>query len=192
MPLYIRFVNRQAVVDQYFVAMNSKVKRGTKIISINGKSIDEIVRHIYPLMPTDGFTANPIYNNLRGLNFVFYYFLVFGNVKGGFTVEFQDQETKNIFKENTDPIPLEFFLDKKNQRLKSVEPFSFEKYKMIILNDSVAHYSIPSFRIDETEYADWLEENFRKIDSAGIKHLIIDVQANSGGMEGEENLLPTI
>lgn len=49
--------------------------------------------------------------------------------------------------------------------------------------------SIPEFGNDEINYEYFYKSNFKKIDSLHIKHLIIDIQANGGGTEGNENLL---
>jgi len=39
------------------------------------------------------------------------------------------------------------------------------------------------------DYEAFYAKQFQKIDSLGIKHLVLDIQANTGGEEGNENLL---
>ncbi|MEO1448916.1 MAG: S41 family peptidase, partial [Bacteroidota bacterium] len=49
--------------------------------------------------------------------------------------------------------------------------------------------AINSFSISKKEYAPWVEARFQEIKKGNIKHLIVDVQQNGGGTEGNENLL---
>jgi len=76
----------------------------------------------------------------------------------------------------------------KNAKFAS-QDFDYNHFKFEQINDSIAYLSIPSFGDDHVNYEKFYQSNFKKINALHIKHLIIDIQANGGGTEGNENLL---
>ena len=76
----------------------------------------------------------------------------------------------------------------KNAKFKGFQ-FSYNYFKLEQLNDSIAYMCIPSFSSRKNDHEKFYRKQFKTIDSLKIKHLIIDIQANGGGTEGNENLL---
>lgn len=189
LPLYIEFVNQKAVVHQHSVSGTTNLKRASRIIAIDGLSIDEIMGKFSHYFPTDGFIKTSVYEYLYGTNFLLYYHLLFGSTDQGFQIKFQNYGSTETYIEQLSPVSLNYFIDKDNRQIKDIPTYSFYQYEMNIIGDSIAHLCIPGFNIDEKEYGKWLRKNFTEIKNKRIKHLIIDIQANRGGMEGEENLL---
>ncbi|MEO1625065.1 MAG: S41 family peptidase, partial [Bacteroidota bacterium] len=76
----------------------------------------------------------------------------------------------------------------KNAKLprKSIE---HRRFVFRVIEDSIAYMSVPSFGRDGFDYPSFYRSSFRSMDSLGISHLILDLQANGGGTEGNENLL---
>jgi hypothetical protein len=186
LPLGVRFFNKELIITQNFGDNVEGLSKGAKLVSINGESISEILKKLLPLIATDGFIRTSKYEWIGGVNFSLLYSLVYGKSKE-FELEIIDplqKQTKLI------RIPAIRFTKFKSKNAQ-FEPkyFSHYKYHFELINDSIAYLSIPKFRKDAIDYQQFYENSFKAIDSLGIKHLIIDIQRNGGGEEGNENLL---
>lgn len=186
LPITVKFCNKNLIITQNYGKDITGLKKGVKIVSINGKKVSEILKKLYPLIPTDGFNQTSKYEWVGGLNFSLLYRLVFNKEKS-YNIEIQEF---NSNKTNTINIPAIRFtkFKSKNAKFDSLE-FDYNNFKFEQINDSIAYLCIPSFGDDNINYEKFYYTNFKKINSLNIKHLIIDVQANGGGSEGNENLL---
>ena len=185
-PLTVKLCNENLIVTQNYGKEVIGLKKGVKILSINGRRVSEILKKVYPLIPTDGFNKTSKSEWIGGLNFSLLYKLVYGKEKK-FKIEVQEF---NKNKTQTLTIPAIRFTKFKTKNAKfASQDFDYNHFKFEQINDSIAYLSIPSFGNDDLDYEEFYQKNFKKIDSLNIKHLIIDIQANGGGTEGNENLL---
>ncbi|MEL0300718.1 MAG: S41 family peptidase [Flavobacteriaceae bacterium] len=186
LPLTVKLCDDHLIITQNYGKDINGLKEGSKIISVNNKKVHEIFDKLYPLIPTDGFNETSKHEWIGGLNFSLLYRLVYGKEK---KFELQIQEFGND-KIQTLTVPAVRFtkFKTKNEKLKS-KYFDYDEFKFEQINDTIAYLSIPSFGNDDLDYEEFYQKNFKKIDSLNIKHLIIDIQANGGGTEGNENLL---
>lgn len=186
LPLTVKFCDENLIITQNYGKNINRLKKGSKIISVNNKKISEIFDKLYPLIPTDGFNETSKDEWIGGLNFSLLYRLVYGKEKK-FVIQVQEFGNDKI---QTLTVPAIRFtkFKTKNAKFKS-KYFDYNEFKFEQINDSIAYLSIPSFGNDDIDYEGFYQKNFKKIDSLNIKHLIIDVQANGGGTEGNENLL---
>ncbi|HBH24199.1 MAG TPA: hypothetical protein DDY13_12345 [Cytophagales bacterium] len=185
-PLAVKLCDENLIITQNYGKKINGLKKGSKIISVNNKKVSEIFDNLYPLIPTDGFNETSKQEWIGGLNFSLLYILVYGKEK---KFELQLQEFGNDTIQTLTIPAIRFTKFKtKNAKFKS-KYFDYNDFKFEQINDSIAYLSIPSFGNDGLDYEEFYQKNFKKIDSLNIKHLIIDVQANGGGTEGNENLL---
>ena len=186
LPLVVDLNHKELIVTQNFGKDIENLNKGVKIISVNGKDVNEILESLYPLIPTDGFNKTSQKEWVGGINFSLLYRLVYGKTK---KFELQIQEFDNE-KLKTVSIPAIRATSFKNKNAKfGSKSFDYGQFKFEQINDSIAYLSVPSFGNNDIDYADFYKSNFKKIDSLNIKHLIIDIQANGGGTEGNGNLL---
>jgi len=185
-PLTVKLCDENLIITQNYGKDINGLKKGSKIISVNSKKVSEIFDTLYPLIPTDGFNETSKHQWIGGLNFSLLYRLVYGKEKK-FKLQIQEFGNDKI---QTLTVPAIRFtrFKTKNAKFKS-KNFDYNKFKFEQINDSIAYLSIPSFGNDDLDYEEFYQKNFKKIDYLNIKHLIIDVQANGGGTEGNENLL---
>jgi len=123
---------------------------------------------------------------IGGLNFSLLYRLVYDKEKK-FEIEVQEFNNDEV---QTLTIPAIRFTKFKTKNAKfDSQEFDYNHFKFEQVNDSVVYLSIPSFGDDNVDYEKFYQSNFKKIDSLNIEHLILDIQANDGGTEGNENLL---
>lgn len=185
LPLAVKLIDGDLIVTQNYGKNYKNLKKGLKIVSVNDRKIDEILDKIYPLIPTDGFNVTSKQEWIGGLSFSLLYRLVYGKKKK-FELQVQEFGSDKIQTLNISAIRFTKFKNK-NAKFESRE-FDFNIFKFEQINDSIAYLSIPSFG-DDIDYEKFYQTNFNKIDSLSITHLIIDIQANGGGTEGNENLL---
>lgn len=186
LPFSVRFLNRELIVNQNYGKDVEGLSRGTKILSINGKSIDKILGDVLPLIATDGFNETSKYEWLRGVQLSRLYRLVYGK-SSSYELEVIDANSK---KRSTVTIPAirHTRFKSKNKKYETKE-FNFYNFTYKQLNDSIAYLSVPDFGNDSWDYPALYKKVFRKISEVNIQHLILDIQANTGGTEGNENLL---
>lgn len=186
LPLAVKLCDQELIVTQNFGKHLNGLTNGVKLIAINDKTIPEILEQLYPLIPTDGFNETSKREWVGGLHFSLLYRLVYGKEK---TFELQLQEFgSDIIKKVT--IPAIRFTTFKNKNAKwSTKRFDYQEFKFETINDSIAYLSVPSFSSGDSDHHGFFKSSFKKIDSLEIEHLILDVQANGGGTEGNETLL---
>lgn len=186
MPLTVKFCDGSLIVTQNYGKNITDLKKGMKIISVNGREVSEIFEKVYPLIPTDGFNVTSKNEWVGGLNFSLLYRLAYGKNKN-FEIKVQEFDNDEIQTLSIPAIRITKFKTK-NAKFDSQE-FDYDSFNFEQINDSIAYLSIPSFGHDNVDYEKFYQSNFKKIDSLNIDHLIIDIQANGGGTEGNENLL---
>lgn len=186
LPLTVSFYDKELIVSQNYGDDIAGLKKGVKLLSINGKTIDELIQNLFPLLPTDGFNETSRYEWIGGINFSLLYRLVYGKVKQ-FELEIQEYESETVQHISIPAIRYTSF--KSKNALFASKYFEYDDFSFRPINDSIAYWSIPGFGESELDYETLYQSTFRTIDSLGIKHLIIDMQGNGGGEEGNENLL---
>lgn len=184
LPLSIRFKDRKAIVRQYFGEEPTSIKAGMEVTAINGTPMPELVANIAPYIPTDGFNQTSTYEWL-GWQFSLMYRMVLGP-QDSYTLQVANAKGE-VQTVELEPVRYTRFKAKKGQL--EMPKLSLKKLSYTLVNDSIGYLAINSFSQDPKTYGPWLKEQFTKIKSDGVKHLILDVQANGGGTEGNENLL---
>ena len=185
-PVAVKLCDGELIVTQNFGKDFENLSKGVKLISINGKNINEVLEQLFPYIPTDGFNETSRHEWVGGLNFSLLYRLVYGQ-ESSFELQVKKFGGDQIFTIITPAVRFAKFKSK-NAKYES-QRFDYEYFNFEQINDSIAYLSIPSFDDDQIEYDNFYESIFKKLDSMKTKHLIIDIQANGGGTEGNENLL---
>jgi hypothetical protein len=186
LPIAVKFVNRELIITQNFGEPIKGLTKGTKLVAINGEPIAEIMNTLMPLIATDGFNETSKFEWIGGGNLSLLYRLVYGK-RATFQLEIIEPGNEKSKMVNIDAIRYTAFKSK-NAQFKP-KYFSYHRFNFQQINDSIGYLSIPSFGNDDIDYENFYRAQFRKIDSLKIKHLIIDIQRNGGGEEGNENLL---
>ncbi len=186
LPLSVISCDRSLIVTQNFGNEVAGLEKGSKLLSVNGRSVEDILHDILPLIPTDGFNQTSQYEWVGSINFSLLYTLFYGRSRY-YDIEFKNYGDHEIYSVR---IPAIRFTRFKSKRARfAPKYFDFDKFHFELINDSVAYLAVPSFSSGEIDYEQFYATQFKKIDSLGIDHLIIDIQANGGGTEGNENLL---
>lgn len=186
LPLSVRFMDKELIIVQNYGKDIEGLTKGVKLLSINGKAIDDIMDTLMPLIATDGFNETSRYEWIGGRYLSLLYRLVYGK-SSLYEIEIigpEDKESKLI------KLPAVRYkqLKTKNEKFEKTS-FNFRKFTYEQVNDSIAYLSVPSFGVDSWDYPALYEKVFKRIRDDNVKHLILDIQSNTGGTEGNENLL---
>ncbi len=185
-PLAVKFTQEGLVLTQNYGKTVDGLNKGMRLISVNDQRVDAILERIYPLIPTDGFNETSKNEWVGDLNFSLLYRLVYGK-NNDFKIEVQEFGSDEILVFTVPAVRYTKFKSK-NTKFNSNE-FDYNSFSLEKVNDSIVYLSVPSFGHAKVDYEKFYEMCFRKIDSLKTKHLILDIQANGGGSEGNENLL---
>lgn len=186
LPVSVRFLNKELIIVQNYGENIEGLTNGVKLLAINGKSVKEIMSVLKPLIPTDGFNETSRYEWVGGRILSLLYRLVYGKT-AIYNLEIigpNDKESKII------KVPaIRYTKFKPKNKKFETKKFNYLKFTYEQINDSIAYLSVPSFGIDSWDYPELYESVFKRITDSNIKHLILDIQRNTGGTEGNENLL---
>src|SRR5690554_2115595 len=186
LPLAVSLTGKELIVTQNYGRDINGLQKGVEIISVNGEKTSTILDKLYPLIATDGFNETSLQEWIGGIHFSLLYRLVYPKTKK-FELQIRELNNEEV-KTVTIPAIRASKFKKKNAKFRSQE-FDYNQFTFEQVNDSIAYLSVPGFGEDDVNYEDFYRSNFKKIDSLNIKHLIVDIQANGGGTEGNENLL---
>jgi hypothetical protein len=194
-PFSLKIIDRRFYVLKTAQA-NSPIPAGSEIISINGRSVEEILNILLPTIPSDGYiqTFNIRHledysmteeDNLFDLNYP-----IFVEDTATYRIEFIDKDDKSTKKITTvaglDYKSYKHFFYGRNQL---EAPLAF-KY----LKKDVAYLRISSFlkwhrdRFKQDFYTLY-DSIFRELKVGNIKNLILDLRNNEGGDGTGEKLL---
>ena len=185
LPLRIQFWDKQAIIHQYYGTAPTSLKRGMQLVSIDGKPVDEMVEELLPYIATDGFNRTSAYQWLGDL-FPFIYRIFYGP-RDTFSIGVQTYGSGVVQQVELQAIKAKQGNYKRarwNEPVFENTPIGFE-----IISDTLAYLAINSFSISPKKFGPWLKNRFREMAQKEVKHLILDVQDNGGGEEGNENLL---
>jgi hypothetical protein len=171
------FPVRSTLVNDTLIAKNSlgdgSISIGDMILSINGKSVSDILGVFRPSIEGDGYIKTYA-DNIAGNNFAELYYIHFGEF------DVFDIRTKNIKEEIYDhKVPAISFAQLNNN---GVNDNISNEYKEI--KPGVGLLKVGSF-IDSPsfQFKDWVKKSFEDISRKEVKHLIIDIRDNDGGRD---------
>lgn len=167
-PLEVAFENDRALIRKNW-SKNENIKIGTEILSINGRSIDEIMEVIYPQISAErSYFKNA---KIELYSFPRMYWQVFG-MQDSFLVEIRSDGKSE--KHNLKAINLiEEYESKRTEVLNAVMTLKFL--------EGTAYLNPGNFSGDEEKFRKFIDSSFAQIKDQESKHLIIDLRNNGGG-----------
>lgn len=154
----------------------AELSRGTRILSINGVPVKELLGRTYSMLSGEAY-----HYKMERLNILFSPLLYFVLSSDQFTIEYiQDgkMKTKNIQGKLLSEY-LETFISSINE----TAPYSFNMNKEV----DTAILKLNSFDFykenEKNEYRNFLDSVFKEIEENQINNLIIDIRQNGGGLE---------
>jgi hypothetical protein len=195
LPFSLKIIDRRFYVLET-TQSNTTIPVGAEILSINGKSVEEILNILLPTIPSDGYIQS---FNIRHLED--YSMTQIGNL---FDLNYP------IFIEDADSYRIEFieFSDKSKKKIAAVAGLDFKAYKEFyqrrikyeaplefkFLKKNIAYLRISSFlkwhreHFKQDFYALY-DSIFKELNLKNTENLILDLRNNEGGDGTGEKLL---
>lgn len=197
LPVSVKLISNQLYVwDDY--SNEQVLKRGDKIISVNGKTTAEIIKTLQKVTPSDGdILTYPNKNIEIGFPWLYYFYVEQTDIfKLAYLRQDEPAKTANI-----------------QALLKSEQVSNFKKYYAdhnikqgtdlnafydLQLKDDYAVLKLPSFDYRQVNQykvksKKMYESIFKKLTDKNVKHLVVDLRDNTGGRnEFADDMVPFI
>ncbi|MBQ4820275.1 S41 family peptidase [Aquimarina sp. MMG016] len=195
-PLWLRWefepVNAYVGSDLSF---DAKLPPGTKIISINHQSIEDIYQTLISHFSSDGNILTNKHSRLEvGIDFQFWYHLLIDRPET-FIVELESTDGK-IFKKNLKAVTFKEW-NKNHKKYRKSKNSQIKKYmayhikveeqnrkkpvRYEILSDNIGMLKVGDF--GSRDFEEIISNAFEEFDKEKIENLIIDVRDNGGGSD---------
>ena len=167
-PLEIAFQEDKPLVRKNW-SSNQNIKIGSEVLSINGKSMHEILAKIYPQISAERAYFKKV--KIELLTFPRFYWQIFGEQEN---FEIEIKENNEIKKYTLKSIKaLDDYEMKRNDIINPTRELKFI--------DNVAYLHTGNFSGDEKLYQNFIDSAFVEIKKQKIKNLIIDLRNHGGG-----------
>ncbi len=178
-PLTLTFINNNAFI-KYDFSSEAKGKTGWQVLSVNGKSIGEIIQTLFKALPADGYNQTFKYHILEGSLFREGYALCIDQ-PAKFSVEVIDPSTGR-----QELLKITALTKKQIERVDKKEKFHPEISVHFIDSIAAAVLRINTFEAASSiaTYRDTLRSIFKALDNRHANNLIVDVRDNGGGNNG--------
>ncbi|MEM6967437.1 MAG: S41 family peptidase [Bacteroidota bacterium] len=194
LPFTFKWANGKMIVF-YNVSENSKLVRGTEIISINGTSVEEIKNTILPYIPADGATDHNRLAKLeiKGYDFRYDAFDVCLPLFFPFKDENILLQIKPFGSEVVEEVTVKA-VTRKDRTKKLIQKYADfpatrdDIWDFKIIQEGVAILKLGDFGLMgwkslTLDYKEYFKSTFKKIKEENIQHLIIDIRENAGGFD---------
>lgn len=176
-PFEITFDIHRALITHNY-SEKGEIKAGDELLAINGKSLDEVLDSIYPLISAERHYFKQ--TKLEALSFPRYYWQVYGEEKT-FSVTVMDQDSnEQTLVVNATPV-IHGFEMQREEVLNATRKLSFY--------GDIAYLNPGNFSGDEIEFEEFIRNGFKQINQRRIKSLIVDLRNNAGGNDSFSNYL---
>ena len=172
-PLETRFIDKKLYVTKPLI--NSNVKEGVEILTINGVKIEDLREEIFKHIPSQGHieTGKKLFYSAYGTAYIAYAL----GFPEKYTIRVRDGKSPLKLEQLTiyEPAKRHFatnLCESKDLCLDYVD----DKTAILTIINSGAYYG-NRFSI----FKDFIDDSFQEIKAKNIKNLIVDMRSNSGG-----------
>ncbi|MDW3194883.1 MAG: S41 family peptidase [Cytophagales bacterium] len=181
-PFQIQLLGAEPFIS---ASLDSQLPKGAKLLSINGKSYQEIEATIFQHLAADGFIESGKRRMISWF-FPFYYQLYIESSSDPVNIEYQTASGENV------QLSVNRVRDKAIEVLSSYE----DRKAALQLNhlDDHSYMRISTFGQQSLsnaglDYELFLEQSFRSIKNEGVENLVLDLRGNGGGRDNYGALL---
>ena len=191
-PFTFKWVEGQMLVT-YNASESNLLQRGTAVLSINGRPVEEIQREIIQCIGADGATdGNRIYKSeVNGYDFRYNAFDIFFPLLFPFEEDSLQLEIETFGAEktqivNVSPLTRESRAEILTTRYRDFPQSRDDMWDFEILQEKVGVLTLNSFGLNgwkamKLDYKQFLADAFAELGSKEIEYLVIDIRENNGG-----------
>ncbi len=190
-PFLVKFIGQRAYLYHPIDTISPDLN-GSEILEINGRDIEEILTRLFTTFAADGDIMSSKYRWLDDIGFAVHYARSIHWKPEGFQLKIQRMDADESEIVSIQPIAFKKLVERKRLLFKQDEkeqlPISFCIQEDIGLL-TVSTFSSSEFRKAGIKYERFIKQVFTEIKQKKLKVLLIDVRANGGGTEGNEDFL---
>jgi hypothetical protein len=176
-PLRMHFVDRKAfVLDSYIDS--ALVDSGTEVVSINGQKITELIERLFRHIYTDGNIVSARYQELNR-NFSGWYATFIGTAPQ-FTINYRDAGGGRVFSKVIPATDANAIRKAMQSNTKTSPPLSLQ---FPLPGVAVMRIAVFTPQPGAPEFEPFLKSAFDSIRLKNIRHLVLDLRDNGGGID---------
>ena len=189
LPLEVVWLKDGLYVKDVYTTKSS-LSKGSKIASINGRAIQDILSNLLRYAAPDGYNETfPRRRVYRNFSIAYYWYISQTDV---FQITYQAAGQSTTQTTMLTGIPFVSLRDQMNKSRGNRPKAKMLAFK--VLNDETAFLRVESFSKSEIKsgkqnYKKFLKKTFATLAQKQVKNLILDVRGNGGGDDGYGNLL---
>lgn len=192
LPFSFTWIDGQMIVLENASEV-SNLKRGARILSIDGHTVSEIQQSLAPYIPADGATDHQrkAYLSVPAYDFEFYPFdvfypLLFPVKKEGIEIEFQNFGAKGIHTHTVQTLTRAQRAATLKERYPDFPKSNDALWDFKITEDDIGILTLNSFALYgfgqlKLDYKVFFADIFKQLKKEKTEHLVIDIRGNSGG-----------
>ncbi len=190
-PFNLRFIEKEAYLFRNYSELED-LTMGGELISLNDRSMSEIIKDMMPYIPSDGRIETSKYERLKRTEyFAQLYSLIYG-VTTHYTFEYRsphDGKVQELQVKGLRSGPLSQVLKQRYpEAVKEQPPIEIE-YREDVAILTIRTFSDRPNPSTGTSFPGFLRKAFREFAEKDIKHLIVDLRRNGGGADLNGRLL---
>lgn len=191
-PYLIKFIDQKAYLFNH-KNPSGKDLNGYELLEINGKSVKTIIDQLFNTFASDGYILSSKYRWLDDVGFSNHYATTINSSPEKFTLLVRKNATSSPTTSEVVPttarkLAIDFEKFKRSSTTKSDYPAELkiqQDYALLILET----FSNSDYEKKHGSFGKFIDNCFYQIKKSGVQNLIIDVRANGGGNEGNEDYL---
>ena len=192
-----------SVYITYDLSSEASLPPGTRILEINGQSVEELYKTLIPYFPSDGYNLTNKHSRfIYGLELHLWYYLLIDRPEA-FTLKLETPQKQLIEKKYNAVTAKELLKNYKkytSQKDPEIRPYldywkqwnkknTSRPIRNEFINDNTALLTVGNFSSHKFEKI--IGQAFKEIKSKNIENLIIDVRGNGGGWDDQGRQLFT-
>jgi hypothetical protein len=185
-PFHFRWIDGRMIITNAFTAAQ-ELSRGTEVVAIDNQPVQKILSKLLDYVRADGSSTVKrialleVQGEDRYETFDIFYALLFPRGSEDFHLTIAPPGTTRMQKIKIAPIDLDTRRGQMNVKLNDNDP----QWTLSIQNKKTGLLTMPSWGLYNSTW-DWtafLAASFETLRSQNIKHLIVDIRANEGGLD---------
>lgn len=184
-PFNVVYIDGQLYVHQN-LSDDASIKDGAKILMINSKPVDAVMKQVFNHMSSDGFIKTGKHKEIEGKAFAKYYYLL---VDQPYTFDITVENQDGAVKEHDVPalrwVDRKIFSAARYDATPELKPLTVEmdtaKSTAILTINTFMPYE---YRKAKMSFTRKVRSTFKRLKREGIRHLVIDLRENAGGEMG--------
>jgi hypothetical protein len=191
LPFNLRFIQNKAYLFRNYSEL-PKLAMGGEVVSINGRTMPEILKEMLRYIPSDGHIESSKYRRLESTQYFGELYVLLYGVTTSFDIVYLPPEDPSLQKISVEGVrsgSIDRIFQKRYPQANLSRPPMELDYRDDVAILTIRTFSDGPFRSSGIAYPTELRKAFQEMDEKGIERLIVDLRGNGGGADLNGRLL---